>query len=113
MENEIVSITAHGNKTIVIFKGNHADRDDYKDEIIVFMHKYLEELNQHPTGELWVFFREAMKNVYDHGNGGAVIILINNETKIDFKLIDLNPIKIDFHKLYTEEWVKKTNNNRV
>jgi len=113
MVNQSMNIVQNGSITTIEFFGKLVSRQDYIVDFVKFL--TAEYLCGERSKELNAFVHimlEASKNVYDHGNGKAVVTLTEIDSIITFEFIDENPEIINFSEISDpKNWQKKTEHN--
>jgi hypothetical protein len=96
----------------LIFKGKRTPREKLLNEFdtIAFLFFSKTFAGSHMPLLLIVFFREMVKNIYDHANGRGSMKIKKNEKK---KIVSFDVLNESNNDSETEkkEWVKKSPNN--
>lgn len=106
-------IVVEGNRTTVKFLGKTLSRHTYMIDFMEFLVRDYLGLKKTQYSNAFVHIMlEAVKNIYDHGNGKATIILIQDHQSITFDLKDGNSKKISFlESSDLSKWKKVSGHN--
>ena len=99
-------------KTTIVFKGKEQGRDDFLGEFYTIFLSIFKVKGESFYKPLLYLFKEAVKNIYDHGTGKATLIMTETLESFSFEFIDENPVLVKFTDVNgNENWVKKSEHN--
>jgi len=88
------------NELIIEFDGNMGSRVEFLDRLKKQLIDFLDDLVQ--VNVAVMFFKEIVKNIYDHAEGKGVMTLVKGERGIYFRIKDFGKESYDFEILKTK-----------